>query len=82
MKSTEQVFIRSFFKAAEKSNESFNSQKLFLSSFASQKATPASLNYICNCPPFASGNDPRFQYDIGPILQPGAKITLTDGAKF
>ena len=40
------------------------------------------VNFVSDCPLFASLNDPRFKYDIGPILEPGAKITLKDGAKF
>ena len=81
LKLTKQVSVSSFFKEAEKSNESTNSQKTLLSSFASQKQHKP-VNYIHNCPWFALLNDPRFKYDIEPVWQSGAKITLTDGAKF
>ena len=78
LKLAKQVTVSTFFKSAEKNNEVNTSAKPFVST---QKINEA-VNYVSDCPLFASLNDPRFKYDIGPILEPRAKITLTEGAKF
>ena len=78
LKLTNQVSVRIFFKTTEKIHEINTSGNQAVSA---QKINEV-VNYVSDCPLFASLNDPRFKYDIGPILEPGAKITLTDGAKF